>query len=86
MSDRIVLRLMCNQENEISYLFGSWGAVDQAEAIREIESGERSYILQLQDGSHALLDTVGTGSSKRLCAYANGAEVLSLEDAPQISA
>jgi hypothetical protein len=77
---------MCDQENEISYLFGSWGAVDQAEAIREIESGERSYTLQLQDGSRALLDTVGTGSSKRLCAYANGAEVLSLENAPQISA
>jgi hypothetical protein len=77
---------MCDQENEISYLFGSWGAVDQAEAIREIESGERSYVLQLQDGSRAQLDTIGTGSSKRLRAYANGAEVLSLDDAPQISA
>ena len=86
MSDRIVLRLMCDQENEISYLFGSWGAVDQAEAIREIESGQRSYVLQLRDGTHARLDTVGTGSSKRLCAYANGAEVLNLEKAPQISA
>jgi hypothetical protein len=77
---------MCDHENEISYLFGSWGAVDKAEAIREIESGERSYTLQLQDGSRAAIDTVGTGSSKRLCAYANGAEVLSLDDAPQISA
>ncbi|HMH59572.1 MAG TPA: hypothetical protein VK537_10365 [Galbitalea sp.] len=77
---------MCDPDNEISYLFGSWGAVDKAEAIREIESGERGYTLQLQDGSRAPIDTVGTGSSKRLCAYANGAEVLSLDDAPQISA
>jgi hypothetical protein len=77
---------MCDHENEISFLFGPWGAVDQAEAIREIESGERSYILQLQDGSLAPLDTIGTGNSKRLRAYANGSEVLRLEDAPRISA
>jgi hypothetical protein len=77
---------MCDHENEISFLFGSWGAVEKADAIREIESGERSYTLQLQDGSRAPLDTVGTGSSKRLCAYANGARVLSLNDAPRFFA
>ncbi len=77
---------MCDEENEISFLFGSWGAVDKAEAIREIEAGERGYILQLQDGSRAPFDTIGTGDSKRLRAYANGAEVVSLDDAPQISA
>jgi hypothetical protein len=77
---------MCDTENEISFLFGPWGAVDQAEAIRDIESGERSYTLQLQDGSCAPLETIGAGDSKRLCAYAYGAGLLSLEDAPQISA
>jgi hypothetical protein len=77
---------MCDQENEISFLFGPWGAVNQAEAIREIESGERSYTLQLQDGSRAALETIGSGESKRLCAYAYGTGLLSLENAPQLSA
>jgi hypothetical protein len=86
LSNRIVLRLMCDTENEISFLFGPWGAVSQAEAIRDIESGQRSYTLQLQDGSRTPLEVIGTGDSKRLCAYAYGAELLRLEDAPQLSA
>jgi hypothetical protein len=86
LSNRIVLRLMCDTENEISFLFGPWGAVNQAEAIRDIESGERSYTLQLQDGSRAPIEAIGAGDSKRLRAYSYGAGMLSLEDAPRISA
>jgi hypothetical protein len=84
--NRIVLRLMCDDRGEISFLFGPWGAVDRAEAIRQIESGERTYTLQRGDGSRMPLAAVGTGDEQRLCAFAHGAEVSLLESATRIGA
>jgi hypothetical protein len=74
--NRIVLRLMCDDRGEISFLFGPWGAVDQAEAIRQIESGERTYTLQRQDGSRVRLSTLGEGDAKRISALHDGADIL----------
>jgi hypothetical protein len=84
--NRIVLRLMCDERGEISFLFGPWGAVDRAEAIRQIESGERGYTLQRADGSLAPLVAVGDGDEKRLSAFEHGAEVSLLESATRIGA
>jgi hypothetical protein len=67
---------MCDDQGDVSFLFGPWGAVDRAEAIRQIESGERTYTLQRQDGSHARFSAVGEGESKRLTAFAHGAELV----------
>jgi hypothetical protein len=66
--ERVVLRLMCDDRGEISFLFGPWGAVDRAKAIRQIESGERSYVLQQQDGSRTPIGTDG----ETLNAFGNG--------------
>jgi hypothetical protein len=76
--NRIVLRLMCDDRGEISFLFGPWGAVDRAQAIRQIEAGERTYTLQRQDGSRVELSAVGEGDAKRLCASRDGADVVGL--------
>ena len=76
--NRIVLRLMCDDRGEISFLFGPWGAVDRAEAIRQIEAGERTYALQGQDGSRVELSTVGEGDAKRLRGYQDGADFAGL--------
>jgi hypothetical protein len=84
--DRIVLRLMCDDRDEISFLFGPWGAVDRAEATRQIEAGERTYTLQRRDGSRARLWTVGDGESKRLCITADGAELLRPDETTRIGA
>lgn len=66
--ERIVLRVMCDDQGEISFLFGPWGAVGRADAIRQIESGDRSYALQRHDGSLEQLRTDGT----RLEAHSTG--------------
>ena len=84
--NRIVLRLLCDDRGEISFLFGPWGAVDRAEAIRQIESGERTYTLQRRDGSRIPLDAVGAGDSKRLCTEVAGAGAYSFGDAVRIGA
>ena len=84
--NRIVLRLMVDDGGEISFLFGPWGAVDRAEAIRQIETGERTYSLQLSDGSLAPLLVDDALHGKRLCAFAHGAEVSPLERATRIGA
>jgi hypothetical protein len=76
--NRIVLRLMCDDRGEISFLFGPWGAVDQAEAIRQIEADERTYTLQRQDGSQVELSTAGEGDGKRLCASGDGVDIIGL--------
>ena len=76
--NRIVLRLMCDERGEISFLFGPWGAVDRAEAIRQIEAGERTYTLQRQDGSHVELSTLGEGDAKQLRASRDGADTRGL--------
>lgn len=76
--NRIVLRLMCDDRGEISFLFGAWGAVDRTEAIRQIESGERTYTLQRQDGSRVELSTSGEGDAKRLRLSRDGAELFGL--------
>jgi hypothetical protein len=82
--DRIVLRLMCDDRGEISFLFGSWGAVNQAEAISEIESGESTYALQQQDGSRAPFTTTGPDESKRLSVSTRGTEVLGPNTATRV--
>jgi hypothetical protein len=74
--DRIVLRLMCDERGQVSFLFGAWGAADRAEAIRQIEAGERRYLLQRPDGSRAPIDIVDFGPSKRLGSFTQGVEVL----------
>jgi hypothetical protein len=74
--DRIVLRLMCDDRGEISFLFGSWGVVNQAEAISEIESGKTTYALQRQDGSRTPFTTTGRHESKRLSVSTLGTEIL----------
>ena len=84
--NRTVLRLMCDDRGEISFLFGPWGAVDGAEAIRQIEAGERTYTLQRQNGSRVKLSTVGEGVATRLCATAGGADVLRLDESTRIGA
>jgi hypothetical protein len=84
--ERVVLRLMCDERGEISFLFGPWGAVGRAEAIRQIESGERYYTLQRPDGSHAPIDVVDIGNAKQLDAFTHGAEVLRPGDAVRLGA
>ena len=84
--NRIVLRLMCDDRGEISFLFGPWGAVDRAEAIRQIEAGERTYTLQRPDGSRVSLATIDAGESKRLTAFALAAGVSRLDVATRIGA
>jgi hypothetical protein len=84
--DRIVLRWMCDDVGEITYLCGSWGAVDRTEAIRQIESGEHTYTLARPDGSRARFTTTGPGDSKRLFALAHGDQVLLRDDATRIGA
>jgi hypothetical protein len=76
--NRIVLRLMCDDRDEISFLFGPWGAVDRAEAIRQLEAGERTYTLQRQDGSRVELSAVGEGDGKRLRACDEGSDIVGL--------
>ncbi len=76
--NRIVLRLMCDEQGEISFLFGPWGAVDRAEAIRQIEAAERTYTLQRQDGSRVELSAVGEGDGKHLRASGEGASIVGL--------
>jgi hypothetical protein len=77
---------MRGERGELSFLFGSWGAVDRAEAIRQIESGERTYILQRQDGSHARFSVVGEGESKRLTAFAHGSDLVRVDLAGRLEA
>lgn len=84
--NRIVLRLMCDDRGEISFLFGPWGAVSGAEAIRQIEAGESTYTLQRLDGSHVELSTRGEGDVKRLCAAADGIDVLRIDESTRIGA
>jgi hypothetical protein len=84
--ERVVLRLMCDERGEISFLFGPWGAVDRAKAIRQIESGERSYTLQRPDGSRAPIDIVDTESSQRLSTFAHRNQVLSPRQALEVGA
>ena len=84
--ERVVLRVMCDEEGEISFLFGSWGAVGRAEAIRQIESGDRRYTLQRPDGSRTAIGIVDFGYAKQLDAFTQGAEVLRPGDAVQIGA
>jgi hypothetical protein len=59
---------MCDDRGEISFLFGPWGAVDRAEAIRQIESGERRYVLQRPNGGRSVLRIVDLGDSRALSA------------------
>jgi hypothetical protein len=84
--ERVVLRLMCDERGEISFLFGPWGAVGRADAIRQIESGERYYTLQRPDGARAPIDIVDIGNAKQLDAFTQGAEILRPGDAVQIGA
>jgi hypothetical protein len=84
--DRIVLRWMCDDVGEITYLCGSWGAVDRAEAIRQIDSREHTYTLARPDGSRARFTTTGPVDSKRLFVVAHGDEVLRHDDAMRIGA
>jgi hypothetical protein len=84
--ERVVLRLMCDERGEISFLFGSWGAVNRDQAIDLIESGERFFTLQRPDGSRAPISIVGAGPEKRLRAFTRGAEVLNPAAAMQIRA
>ena len=74
--ERVVLRLMCDDRGEISFLFGPWGAVDRDQAIHHIDSGQRSYTLQRSDGSRQPIDVVDSGATRRLAAFTQGAEVL----------
>jgi hypothetical protein len=76
--NRTVLRLMCDDGGEISFLFGPWGAVDRAEAIRQIETGERIYTLQRPDGSRVALSIVGAGDAKRLSVSRDGSDIVGL--------
>jgi hypothetical protein len=76
--NRTVLRLMCDERGEISFLFGPWGAVDRAEAIRQIETGECTYVLQRQDGSRVELSTIGDRDGRRLRASRDGADIVGL--------
>jgi hypothetical protein len=84
--ERVVLRLMCDDRGEISFLFGPWGAVDRDKAIRQIDSGHRSYTLQRSDGSRTPIDVVDSGDTRRLATSTQGAEVLNHGDAVQIGA
>ena len=84
--NRVVLRLMCDEGDEITFLFGSWGAVDRSEAIRQIEAGERTYTLQQQDGSRAPLRAVGAGGAKRLSMSRDGTDIAGIAGAPRIGA
>jgi hypothetical protein len=84
--ERVVLRLMCDDRGEITFLFGPWGAVDRAEAIRQIESGERRYTLQRPDGSRASIEIVDIGNAQQLDAFTQGSEILRPGDAVQIRA
>jgi hypothetical protein len=79
--DRVVLRLMCDDRGEITFLFGPWGAVDRARAIRHIESGKRRYTLQRRDGSRAPLRVIGDGPSRSLFVFAHAGEVLRTDEA-----
>lgn len=74
----IVLRLMCDDRGEISFLFGPWGAVSRAQAIHQIEVGERTYTLQRPDGSRVDLSIVGEGDTKRLTASTDGVDSFGL--------
>ena len=84
--ERVVLRVMCDDRGDISFLFGSWGAIDRAEAIRQVESGERYYTLQRPDGSRSPIEISGVGEDKRLSVYARGSELLRPDVAMQIGA
>jgi hypothetical protein len=84
--ERVVLRLLCDERGEITFLFGPWGAIERDAAIDEIESGDRTFTLQRPDGSRAPIDVVGAGPSKRLCAVTQGAEVLHTGEAMNIGA
>ena len=76
--NQIVLRPMCDDRGEISFLFGPWGGVDRADADRQIEAGERTYPLQRLDGSRTPLAAVVGADSKRLCGAADGTDVFGL--------
>ncbi|HEY1532217.1 MAG TPA: hypothetical protein VGF80_15470 [Galbitalea sp.] len=84
--ERVVLRVMCDERGEISFLFGPWGAIDSAEAIRQIDSGERYFTLQRPDGSREPIEVSGAGEYKRLSTYAHGAELLRPDEAMRIGA
>jgi hypothetical protein len=84
--ERVVLRLMCDERGDISFLFGPWGAVDSAAAIRQIQTGERCYTLQRPDGSRAPIEIVDLGTFQRLGAFTHGMEVLPAVEAVRLGA
>jgi hypothetical protein len=77
---------MCDRAGDISFLFGPWGAVERAEAIRQIDSGTRYYTLQRPDGSRAPIEVTGAGEFKRLTVYAHGVELPRPDEAMRIGA
>jgi hypothetical protein len=79
-----VSRLMLDQEDEISFLFGPWGAVASATAIEQIRSGGRKYFVRLPDGTKTEIQVIESAGAKRLYARCGWTAANGLDDVPTI--
>ena len=55
MSQRLVLRILCDDSGNIAFLFGAWGAVDCSTASEQVRAGCYVYRVRRRDGSVATL-------------------------------
>jgi hypothetical protein len=75
---------MLDQEDEVSFLFGPWGAVASAKAIEQIQSGARKYFVRLHDGVRIDIQVIESAESKRLFASCGTTTANRLDEIPTI--
>jgi hypothetical protein len=75
---------MLDQDDEISFLFGPWGAVASATAIEQIQSGAREYFVRLRNGTKTQILVVERAGSKRLHAGREWRAANDLDGVPTI--
>ena len=75
---------MLDQEGEISFLFGPWGAVASGNAIEQIQSGARKYFVRLPDETRTEIQVVGLAGAKRLHANCGWSAANGLDHVPTI--
>jgi hypothetical protein len=85
VKDRVVSRLLLDDEDEISYLFGPWGAVASSQAAEQIQTGAGRYFVLLHDGFLAEVRVVEGEGRRHFHADCGGSPTNGLDEVPKLA-